>query len=73
MRERMKAVGEDVTPFKPGDQVFAPGAGTGGALKPENLGFLEAAAVPVGARAALRYLRKAELRPGQEALVYGAS
>jgi NADPH:quinone reductase-like Zn-dependent oxidoreductase len=43
------------------------------AHKPNNLSFEEAAAVPVGARTALHYLRKARLGPGKSVLVYGAS
>lgn len=40
---------------------------------PSNLSFEEAAAVPVGATTALRFLRKGELQKGQELLIYGAS
>lgn len=43
------------------------------AHKPANLSFQEAAAVPIGARTALHYLRKTTLKPGQKVLVYGAS
>jgi NADPH:quinone reductase-like Zn-dependent oxidoreductase len=43
------------------------------AHKPKNLSFQESAAVPVGARTALHYLRKASIKPGQKVLVYGAS
>jgi len=43
------------------------------ALKPENLGFKEAAALPVGAMTAMFLLNKANLKEGQKVLVYGAS
>lgn len=43
------------------------------ALKPENLNFKEAAALPVGAMTAMFLLEKASLKNGQKVLVYGAS
>ena len=81
------AVGQGVTRFQPGEQVFAlsfpdfggyvqykclPADGVI-ALKPANLTYEQAAALPVGARTALHYLRKANLQPGDKVLVYGAS
>ncbi|MDC7998018.1 NAD(P)-dependent alcohol dehydrogenase [Gilvibacter sediminis] len=42
-------------------------------LKPENLTFQEAAALPVGAMTALYLLKKANLKSGQSVLIYGAS
>jgi len=84
----VEAVGEAVSKFSPGDQVFGTtglsGAGSYAeyvclpeesalALKPANLSFEEAAAVPVGGFTALYYLRQAEIQPGQKVLVYGAS
>ena len=43
------------------------------AMKPENLDFTQAAAVPNGGFTALTTLKKANIQPGQKALVYGAS
>lgn len=42
-------------------------------LMPENLGFAEAAALPIGAMTAMFLLEKAGIRAGQTALIYGAS
>jgi len=79
------AVGEDVTQFRPGDDVF--GGRTGAFAeyvcvreeravvpKPANVTFEQAAAVPVAALTALQGLRdKGRLQPGQKVLVNGAS
>lgn len=43
------------------------------AHKPANLGYEEAAAVPVGALTAQHFLKKSGLAKGQSVLVYGAS
>jgi NADPH:quinone reductase-like Zn-dependent oxidoreductase len=40
---------------------------------PSNLSFEEAATVPIGAAAALHFLKRAGVTSGQEVLVYGAS
>jgi NADPH:quinone reductase-like Zn-dependent oxidoreductase len=42
-------------------------------IKPKNLSFKEAAALPVGAMTAMYLLEKANLKNGQKVLVYGAS
>ncbi len=81
---RVEAVGNNVTQFQPGDEVF--GASTGAfaeyicvaenevALKPANLSFEEAAAVPVAATTALQGLRDTgQIHSGQKVLVNGAS
>jgi NADPH:quinone reductase-like Zn-dependent oxidoreductase len=83
----IEAVGENVQKFKPGDQVFATTGVEFGAyshykcfpetgmiaLKPNNCSFLEAAAIPIGARTAFHFLKKANIRGGEKVLIYGAS
>mgnify|MGYP003858930069 CR=1 FL=1 len=81
---RVEAVGEDVTRFRPGDEVFGEAAGSFAeyaranedklAAKPDTLTFEQAAAVPVAGVTALQGLRdKGEIRAGQTVLVNGAS
>jgi NADPH:quinone reductase-like Zn-dependent oxidoreductase len=81
---QVEAVGRNVTGFKPGDEVFGVCKGACAeyvcaiedklALKPANISFEEAAAVPVAAVTALQGLRdKGRIQPGQKVLVDGAS
>lgn len=84
---RVEAVGRSVTQFQPGDEVFGDlslcGFGafaeyvaapaTAFALKPTNLTFAEAAAVPVSAVTALLGLREGNIQAGQKVLINGAS
>jgi NADPH:quinone reductase-like Zn-dependent oxidoreductase len=81
----VEAVGRNVTQFKPGDDVFGGRTGAfaeyvsareGGAiaLKPADLTFEQAAAVPIAAITALQGLRdKGKVQPGQRVLINGAS
>jgi NADPH:quinone reductase-like Zn-dependent oxidoreductase len=81
---RVEAIGENVKQFKVGDAVFGCRNGAFAeyvcvpedrlALKPANISFEQAAAVPVGAITALQGLRDAgEIRSGQQVLIQGAS
>ncbi len=84
---RVESVGAAVTKFQPGDEVFGVSAGSAGAfaeyactsennivIKPSNLSFEAAAAVPVAALTALQCLRdNGQIQPGQKVLIHGAS
>jgi NADPH:quinone reductase-like Zn-dependent oxidoreductase len=85
---RVEAVGSDVKQFQPGDEVYgdSSGCGFGGfaeyvsipehtlALKPANVSFEEAAAVPMAGVVALQALRdQGQVQPGQKVLIVGAS
>jgi NADPH:quinone reductase-like Zn-dependent oxidoreductase len=88
MAGRVEAVGKNVQQFKPGDEVYGDiGAWGNGAfaeyicvpekafaLKPTNLSFEQAAAVPMAGLTALQGLRDAgQIRAGQKVLINGAS
>jgi NADPH:quinone reductase-like Zn-dependent oxidoreductase len=81
---QIEAVGRNVTQFKPGDEVFGVKRGAFAeyvtaredqlVLKPANITFEQAAAVPVAAVTALQGLRDAgKIQPGQKVLINGAS
>jgi NADPH:quinone reductase-like Zn-dependent oxidoreductase len=83
----IESVGKEVSKFKVGEEVFAyPGHHGGGyaeytcmredsalAIKPSNLTYEDAAAVPFGGNTALYFLKQANIRDGQKVLIYGAS
>lgn len=78
--------GRSVTGFSAGEEVFgATGLRLGAygeyvalpassciAAKPRNMGFADAAAVPMGGLNALHFMRRAGLQPGERVLINGA-
>ena len=83
----VEAVGQNVTQFRPGDEVFgelsrcgfgayaefAAVPGKALALKPANLSFEEAATLPTAGCTALQGLRKGRIQRAQRVLINGAS
>ena len=83
----LELVGKEVTKYKKGDAVFGTTGFSGGAhaayislsensiisLKPKNLSFQEAAAIPIGGICAFHLLKKVNIQSGDNALIYGAS
>lgn len=81
------ALGQAVKGFRVGDEVFGYRGEQMGAyaeylclpadgvvtLKPGNMSFAEAAAIPSGGMTALNILRRMNIRPGQKVLINGAS
>ena len=83
----IESVGKDVSLFKKGDQIYGSMGMKSGtyaeyvclkedgiiALKPENMSYAEAAAVPIGGITALSFIRKGKIKPNHKVLIYGAS
>jgi NADPH:quinone reductase-like Zn-dependent oxidoreductase len=84
---RIESVGRDVKSFKEGDEVFGMDgfragtyaekvcwpASTQLALRPANLNYEEAAALPYGGLVASFFLRRLKVGAGRRVLIYGAS
>jgi len=81
---RVEAAGENVKRFRPGDEVFGCRNGAFAeyvcaregllVLKPANISYEQAAAIPWAALVALQTIRYAgEIQPGQKVLIQGAS
>jgi NADPH:quinone reductase-like Zn-dependent oxidoreductase len=84
----IEAVGKNVSLFKTGEEVFAETMWSGFgayaeykcmpedgvlALKPTNMNFEQAAVMPAGGITTVGILKLADIQPGQQVLIYGAS
>lgn len=83
----VESIGNNVTRFKVGDEVFGFDRFRFGAyaeykcmseegvlaLKPKNLSYIESAAIPYGGLLSLPFLRKGNITQGKKVLIYGAS
>jgi NADPH:quinone reductase-like Zn-dependent oxidoreductase len=83
----VESVGSNVTDFKPGDEVFGMDGFRAGtyaekvcwpatadlAIRPSNLNYEEAAALPYGGLLASYFMRRLKVGKGQRVLIYGAS
>jgi NADPH:quinone reductase-like Zn-dependent oxidoreductase len=82
---QVEVVGKNITQFHPGDEVYGDISSRGFAeyvcvtedklvMKPANLSFDQASAVPVAGLTALQCLRdQGQIKPGQKVLINGAS
>lgn len=82
----VRAVGGDVTKFKPGDCIFGSTGFRFGAygafvclpedytlsIMPKSMDFTQAASVPLGGLNALHFMRLADISPGDKVLINGA-
>lgn len=80
-------IGKSVAQFKVGDKIFGSTGMNFGAyaeyiclpedgifsIKPDKISHEQAATIPFGGTTALHFLKKANIKPGQKVLIYGAS
>ncbi|MBA3971868.1 MAG: NAD(P)-dependent alcohol dehydrogenase [Bacteroidetes bacterium] len=83
----IEAIGKNVSSYKVADQVFGSTGLRFGAyasykclpedgilsFKPKNISHEQAATIPFGGTTALHFLKKANIKPEQKVLIYGAS